>query len=320
MIKKTWLGNNELKTFIAIILGVLLLWTGTWWAIDTFLDTTASTNAAEIRGQFGDKFGAVNSLFSGFAFAGIILTILLQRGELIETRTAISQERFDTTFFELLALHMNITERVETRGGRGKDAFVSFHEVLKAKDPDFHAFCALSKIPRDRIREIIDARTVKKESNPELNEADLNNILSSLSRGVSGLSNYLDLDLVMHEDKIIVAYKSAAEDHIDDFAHYFRTLYNILRFVDESKLIDEGEKIRYAKFIRSQLSEAELIVIFYNSVSAIRLPGRESLELGFPKMANLLVKYNILHNMNPRSIIHPSHDLIFSKNSPGRKP
>ena len=34
------------------------------------------------RGTFGDMFGAVNSLFSGLAFAGIIYAIFLQRKEL----------------------------------------------------------------------------------------------------------------------------------------------------------------------------------------------------------------------------------------------
>lgn len=34
------------------------------------------------RGQFGDMFGAVNALFSGLAFAGLIYTVLLQREEL----------------------------------------------------------------------------------------------------------------------------------------------------------------------------------------------------------------------------------------------
>lgn len=34
------------------------------------------------RGTFGDMFGAVNALFSGLAFAGIIYTITLQRQEL----------------------------------------------------------------------------------------------------------------------------------------------------------------------------------------------------------------------------------------------
>jgi hypothetical protein len=33
-------------------------------------------------GLYGDSFGVLNSLFSGFAFAGIIITILLQRDEL----------------------------------------------------------------------------------------------------------------------------------------------------------------------------------------------------------------------------------------------
>lgn len=34
------------------------------------------------RGQFGDLFGGLNTLFSGFAFAGIIVAIWLQRKEL----------------------------------------------------------------------------------------------------------------------------------------------------------------------------------------------------------------------------------------------
>lgn len=35
-----------------------------------------------VRGQFGDTFGAINTFFSGLAFAGIIYTILMQRTEL----------------------------------------------------------------------------------------------------------------------------------------------------------------------------------------------------------------------------------------------
>jgi hypothetical protein len=34
------------------------------------------------RGQAGDLFGSVNALFSGLAFAGVIIAILLQREEL----------------------------------------------------------------------------------------------------------------------------------------------------------------------------------------------------------------------------------------------
>lgn len=313
-------GSNKVILFISIIFIVVALWLGSWYFIDNFILTASSADSdSAARGQFGDKFGAINSLFAGLAFAGIIFTILLQRGDLIETRKAISRERFETTFFELLNLHMNITERVATRGAVGKDAFVSFHEVLKAKDSDFHVFCALSKINRDNIRVMIDSKFVSIEKYPELTTADVNNIQEALKIGVRSLENYLDKTLDLHEKKITNAYRSAAEENIDDFAHYFRNLYNILRFVNESDQVAENEKIRYTKFLRAQLSEAELIVIFYNSICEIKLPGRESLDLGFPKMAKLLVKYNILDNMSPRSIIHSSHSEIFNKNTPAKK-
>ena len=35
-----------------------------------------------IRGQFGDSFGAINALFAGLAFAGVIFAIILQKKEL----------------------------------------------------------------------------------------------------------------------------------------------------------------------------------------------------------------------------------------------
>ena len=41
------------------------------------------------RGQFEDLFGAVNAFFTGLAFAGVVLTLFLQRRELEET-TALS--------------------------------------------------------------------------------------------------------------------------------------------------------------------------------------------------------------------------------------
>jgi hypothetical protein len=65
-----------------------------------------------VRGQFGDTFGSINSLFSGLAFAGIIYTVLLQRQELtlqrreLEltrrelTRTAAAQERSEQALSE----------------------------------------------------------------------------------------------------------------------------------------------------------------------------------------------------------------------------
>lgn len=45
------------------------------------------------RGQFGDLFGSINALFSGLAFAGVIVAILLQREELALQRHEIAANR-----------------------------------------------------------------------------------------------------------------------------------------------------------------------------------------------------------------------------------
>jgi DNA-binding protein H-NS len=77
------------------------------------------------RGTFGDMFGAANALFSGLAFIGVIVAVMLQsrelalqRQELKETRDEITRQamaleeqvltaqrqRFETTLFNLLEL------------------------------------------------------------------------------------------------------------------------------------------------------------------------------------------------------------------------
>jgi hypothetical protein len=43
--------------------------------------------AMSTRGQFGDLFGAINAFFTGLAFAGVVVTLFLQRRELEETTT-----------------------------------------------------------------------------------------------------------------------------------------------------------------------------------------------------------------------------------------
>lgn len=64
------------RHFLLLLTGILVVWGASWILIVQFEDN------AEKRGTFGDMFGAVNALFSGGAFAGVIFAILLQQQEL----------------------------------------------------------------------------------------------------------------------------------------------------------------------------------------------------------------------------------------------
>lgn len=119
---KTWMGITS------IFIGILVLWAVFGWMIwKTFC-------SMEERGQFGDLFGAVNALFSGFAFAGVLITIWLQNKELkssndqfkLQNQT-IKRQRFESTFFSLLELHQHNkkTMAIDTNHA-GEIVFINF--------------------------------------------------------------------------------------------------------------------------------------------------------------------------------------------------
>ncbi|EMC8699338.1 TPA: hypothetical protein NIK62_003264 [Vibrio cholerae] len=65
--------QTEKEMMIKVAKGILGLWASSLLLL--FF-------SPEARGTFGDMFGAVNALFSGFAFLGVIYAILLQKTEL----------------------------------------------------------------------------------------------------------------------------------------------------------------------------------------------------------------------------------------------
>lgn len=46
--------------------------------------------------------------------------------------------------------------------------------------------------------------------------------------------------------------------------HYFRNLYHIFKTIDESEAFSDGEKKRYAKIVRAQMSHLELKLLYLN--------------------------------------------------------
>lgn len=68
--------SNYFKIFSLLAFGVFVVWASSA-LIMLNLDN---------RGEYGDMFGAVNSLFSGLAFAAFIVTLLMQKQELEDNR------------------------------------------------------------------------------------------------------------------------------------------------------------------------------------------------------------------------------------------
>lgn len=65
------------------------------------------------------------------------------------------------------------------------------------------------------------------------------------------------------------AWYPMALGHNAHLGHYYRQMLQIIKYISEapSKMIDEHQKYGYAKLLRSQLCDAEQILLFYNSLS-----------------------------------------------------
>lgn len=79
--------KSGIKIVVIAVITVVLLWFITLLVGIKFFDDW------QTRGQFGDLFGSVNSLFSGLAFAALIYTICLQRKELALQRIELRLQR-----------------------------------------------------------------------------------------------------------------------------------------------------------------------------------------------------------------------------------
>lgn len=255
---------------IIIAIFVVFAWILTWALLGNDPD----------RGTFGDMFGAVNALFSGMAFLGVIFAILLQSKELklqrkelkftreelkgqklqLEAQNKTLEKRnYENTFFELLRLHNDITNSIDlvSRSGnitKGRDCFRIFHNRLKES-----------------------------------------------WRG--NISTYKNSDEVEKINKIYLAFYN---EHQSEIGHYFRSLYNIIKFIDNSKIED---KRLYTNLVRAQLSSYELTLIFYNTLS----------DMGRDKFMPLIIKYSLLKTLPQNELLNPlEHIKLCSSKAIGR--
>ena len=93
--------NRIALTLFSVVIGITFLYGGLilWlnWPIRDF--------SMSRSGVFGESFGVINTIFSGLAFAGLILTIHLQRSELAESKETFRKERFEDSFYRLLGYY-----------------------------------------------------------------------------------------------------------------------------------------------------------------------------------------------------------------------
>ena len=271
---------------ILLSAGVVVLFCINWWWLTTF-------DNPEKQGQFGDQFGAVNALFSGLAFAGLIFTIILQKKELALQREELSQtrkelndqkkqmekqnitlriQRFENTFFHMLELQQQIVNDLETK------------EVInvRVREDNPNSYGQLLKeVPVEqtfRGRSFFYYSFVKSDQYIE-------SAMPGKSIYVKGFRKVLTTSGL-----------SAYDEHMTPsyFDHYFRHFYRILKFVKQNEdWMTYEEQYKYTSMLRGTLSRYELVWLFYNGLT----------ENGLNKLKPLMEHYSMLKSLRPSLLV-----------------
>lgn len=167
------------------------------------------------EGVFGDSFGTINALFSGLAFAGVLITLLFQRKDLSETREQINRQQIESQFYIMLSHQQELVRSFDVQRkedneviARGRDCFREWVEALS----DVYGVCVERKLAHPRR----------------------------------------------------LSYQAVYIAARTDLGVYFRSLYSVFRYIDDSGH-EESQKL--SVIVRSLISDYELVLLFYNCLS-----------------------------------------------------
>jgi hypothetical protein len=224
---------------LAVVLGFLVV---TLWVINLVV-----VYCWPERGTFGDMFGAVNALFTGLAFAAVIYAILIQRHEVGLLKKELSRSK-------------EILEEQQALAG----SQIKAQKKQQFEATFFNLFRVFSDLVSnmDLVRSTDHLRTTGRDVFPIFLDRIERSNLNTKSDGFGG-----NIPLPRDQQPVSeVRYEKFYEKHSSELGHYFRTLFNLFKFVDHSEL-DEQDKRIYTNLIRAQLSNAEIIVLFLNGLS-----------------------------------------------------
>lgn len=85
--------------------------------------------------------------------------------------------------------------------------------------------------------------------------------------------------------------------------HYFRHLYRVFKYINDSDVIDDTDKYKYACMVRASLSQYELIMLFYNCLSSN----------GCENFKPLIETYAIFNNIRRELLARQEHINLYDE-------
>lgn len=230
--------------------------------------------------QTGDFFGGIlNPIFAFFSLILIAYT-------LFQNKTAIEQNKE--------ALHASNEELKLSRIEYSKSV-----DALKGQVEQFNfqrfenTFFNMLSLQNEILNELeFKTKNLSASKNPNEDSTRSRYVFGSILRWIDGSD---DTDPFDNYD-----YFQVYENQV--VGHYFRNLYQILKFVDDATLSD-GDKVKYARILRGQLSSDEISLLFFNCLSS---------KVDSGQFKEYVIKYKMLEHMSINISEYSDDDMTVS--------
>ncbi len=229
----------------------------------------------EERGQFGDMFGFLGALFSGLAFAGLIVTIRQQREDLKNQRDEIELQREDLKA-QTEALKLQKEEIRQT------------NEELKLQREEMKA----------QNKTIMLQRFETTFFNMLKNQMEIrDDVKYDIYKGSEAVERISRIGLSQ------IRKQGYNAPFIKMFmSHFFRHLIQTLKIIDAADFLSYHEKCYYSEILSSHMSMHELCAFFYYCLSD---EGKEKAKI-------LVEKYALFKSLNNEGTFSKDELSLFS--------
>lgn len=247
-------------------------------------------------GQLGDFVGGYVGTF--FALASVVLLTATLRGQ----RKSAQVLNFEAKYFELLRLHRDNVAELEVQGVTGRKLFVVLIREYRAAAGVIRLL-ALAKQKTLTPRQLAHITYYCLFFGTGPNSSRM--LRQSLSEYDNELVDAIAEELDRNEIKQSVQGERKLayvpfEGHQSRLGHYYRHLYQAIRYVDEQNL--PIDKYQYVKTIRAQLSNHEQALLLLNSLNPI---GETWWKRGY------ILRYRLVQNI-PRDFFDRDTELDLS--------
>ena len=251
--------------------------------------TVDPESAAQLGAFVGGYVGSI------FALTSVVMLVSTLKSQ----QRASQEQSFETKYFELIKMHRDNVAELNVGKASGRKVFVLLIRELRCVLPIVWTIAEefdqqLTQLQALHIAYYCLFFGVGPNSSRMLR--------MSLSTFDSAFIDALEQALNRKEIKEIVSEERRFgylpfEGHQSRLGHYYRHLYQMVRYVDQQTL--RINKYEYVKTIRAQLSTHEQALLLINSLTPI---GQNWWQKGF------IVNYRLVQNI-PRDFFDPTNEL-----------